>query len=35
MWNSLPDDLVGCDSVGGFKFGLHDVLGERLYEYDD
>ena len=35
IWNSLPDVLVGCGSVDQFKSGLHFVLGDRLFEFDD
>ena len=35
LWNSLPDQLVGCGSVDAFKSGLHDVLGCRLFEFDE
>ena len=35
IWNSLPDVLVGCGSVDQFKSGLHVVLGDRLFEFDD
>ena len=33
VWNSLPDDLVGCVSIEGFKRGLHVVLGSTLFDY--
>ena len=34
VWNSLPGDLVECGSVGSFKSGLHDVLGDLLFGFD-
>ena len=33
IWNSLPDNLVGCDSVEAFKRGLHVFLGSVLFDY--
>ena len=32
-WNSLPDEVVGLNSLGGFKAALHEILGERLFEF--
>ena len=37
VWNSLPvnpADLVCSGSVNCFKAGLHDVLGDVLFEFD-
>ena len=32
-WNSLPDEVVGLNSLGGFKAALHEILGEKLFEF--
>ena len=34
IWNSLPAELVICGTVNRFKSGLHDVLGDLLFEFD-
>ena len=34
-WNALPDELVSLDSVESFKRGLHDVLGPKLFEFEE
>ena len=34
VWNSLPDSLVACGSVNRFKSGLHDALGDGLFDFD-
>ena len=35
LWNSLPDEVVGCSSLDAFKSSLHRVLGDLLYEFED
>ena len=34
LWNSLPDDVVGTDSLDLFKAKLFDVLGDALFSSD-
>ena len=34
LWNSLPDDVVGVDSLDLFKARLFDVLGDVLFSVD-
>ena len=35
VWNSLPDYVVGADSVDIFKRGLHGSLGLALFSYTE
>ena len=32
-WNSLPDSVVGANTVEAFKLGLHLSLGDLLFAY--
>ena len=34
-WNSLPDAVVSATSIGAFKAGLHRVLGDALFDYEN
>ena len=33
IWNSLPDEVVCCDTVAQFKSKLHCELGELLFDF--
>ena len=34
-WNSLPDAVVSATSIGAFKAGLHRVLRDALFYYEN
>ena len=34
-WNSLPDEVVGLESVDSFKRSIHVFLGQQLFDFDE